>query len=371
MPVARISALYPAFPPECRTCTSALIPVTQRDFETRLWQQLGEMDISIRRNFEKLLGQHQVVIEAAIGRAHDDAQEQLVDGLLDITVSMRRLEAKLDRIAECVLQRQNSSVAGDTVQDAPQQKPFGSESRKQRHCSNTSVDSKDAQCDVGAVRSTSFLAIIDKVCAGKGLEGNLVSGQLMQQVPVSNQLSRVARPDACFPPELQREVQLSEQQTPAQAAQQQQTTELSEQQVENELSVPHRTVELSFRRKQGREINLLHEGFVVHNQSRKELMGTQELITMKPMLEFDRKLEGLSESIGKKLERIAYALGIRNLNVVDNSADDAEDRKRLIEKLKSAFESSRQKKFSDKEKWLDYLFGICKPDQRIGKRGSR
>jgi hypothetical protein len=22
-------------------------------------------------------------------------------------------------------------------------------------------------------------------------------------------------------------------------------------------------------------------------------------------------------------------------------------------------------------RWLDYVFGICKPDQRIGKRGSR
>ncbi len=93
------------------------------------------------------------------------------------------------------------------------------------------------------------------------------------------------------------------------------------------------------------------------------------------LLDVDRKLDALSESIGRKLERIAYALGIRNLNVVDNSADDAEDRKRLMEKLKSAFDNDRMKRFreagTEKEKWLEHVFGICKPDQRIGKRGSR
>jgi hypothetical protein len=332
------------------------------------------MDTSIRRNFEKLLGQHQGVMEAAIWRAHDDAQEQLVDGLMAITVGMRRLEAKLDRIAEFVLQRQNS-VAGDTVQGVLQQKLSGSESRKQQHFNSSSTDLKEAPDDVGAVRSKSFLEIIDKVCAGHGSSGNLVSGQPIEPVYISNQLTRGTGPDACFPPDLQESMQLSEQQTQAQPTEQQKTTERSEQPVENELPASPRTVELSFSRIKRKEINLLHEGVVAHKESREDLLATTEQLTMKPALDVDRKLETLSESIGKKLERIAYALGIRNLNVVDNSADDAEDRKRLMEKLKFAFESSRQKKLSklesDRDRWLDYVFGICKPDQRIGQRGSR
>ncbi len=35
-----------------------------------------------------------------------------------------------------------------------------------------------------------------------------------------------------------------------------------------------------------------------------------------------QQLEVLSDSLSRKLERMAYALGIRNLNVVDNSGDD-------------------------------------------------
>jgi hypothetical protein len=60
-----------------------------------------------------------------------------------------------------------------------------------------------------------------------------------------------------------------------------------------------------------------------------------------------------------------------------------EDRKRLKEKLKVALESESQGglqglqrfAFADpdraKEEWLEYFFGICKPDRRNGKQGSR
>ncbi len=45
------------------------------------------------------------------------------------------------------------------------------------------------------------------------------------------------------------------------------------------------------------------------------------------------------------------------------------------EKLKVAIELDRRSKVrtivSSGEVWIDYLFGICRPDQRIGKRGSR
>ena len=89
----------------------------------------------------------------------------------------------------------------------------------------------------------------------------------------------------------------------------------------------------------------------------------------------ETKLDMYSESMSKKLERIAFRMGIRNLNVVDNSASDAEDRKRLMEKLKSAFDTDRRYRIgrvaSEQAMWLEYIFGICKPDQRIGQRGSR
>ena len=103
--------------------------------------------------------------------------------------------------------------------------------------------------------------------------------------------------------------------------------------------------------------------------------GRLETVKSTADSDVDRKLDALSESMGRKLERIAYALGIRNLNVVDNSADDAEDRKRLMDKLKTAFDHDRQRRLCDAgtgtERFLEHVFGICKADQRIGKRGSR
>ncbi len=52
-----------------------------------------------------------------------------------------------------------------------------------------------------------------------------------------------------------------------------------------------------------------------------------------------------------------------------------EDRKRLKEKLKLALASENSantaKVVRAREEWLDYIFGICKPDRRIGKQGSR
>ncbi len=76
--------------------------------------------------------------------------------------------------------------------------------------------------------------------------------------------------------------------------------------------------------------------------------------------------------IDRKLERIAASLGIRG---VSREGDEEEDRKRLKEKLKQAIEADRRSRmrtiFSTREVWLEYVFGICRPDQRMGKRGSR
>jgi hypothetical protein len=83
-------------------------------------------------------------------------------------------------------------------------------------------------------------------------------------------------------------------------------------------------------------------------------------------------LEPKIRAIDKKLERISASMKIKN-DVTDG--DDEEDRRRLKEKLKAAIEVDRRSRVltivSNSEVWLEYIFGICSPDKRIGKRGSR
>ena len=74
-------------------------------------------------------------------------------------------------------------------------------------------------------------------------------------------------------------------------------------------------------------------------------------------------------SLDKRLDRIASAVGVKA------SEEDDDDRKRLKEKLKLAIERDKRSRIrkieSEQAKWLEYIFGICKADQRCGKRGSR
>jgi hypothetical protein len=74
-------------------------------------------------------------------------------------------------------------------------------------------------------------------------------------------------------------------------------------------------------------------------------------------------------AVDAKLERIAGALGMTSSAV---ARYEQEDRKRLKEKLKLALElKSHKPAVLEREKWLEYIFGICKPDMRNGKQGSR
>jgi hypothetical protein len=75
--------------------------------------------------------------------------------------------------------------------------------------------------------------------------------------------------------------------------------------------------------------------------------------------------------IENRLKLIAEAVGI---TVQANAGDDNEDRKRLKEKLKEALElKQKEHSFQNKEKepWMEYIFGICKANRRVGKGGSR
>jgi hypothetical protein len=87
------------------------------------------------------------------------------------------------------------------------------------------------------------------------------------------------------------------------------------------------------------------------------------------VLQEQNEQERYKNSLEKKLDRIASAVGVKT------NEDEDDDRKRLKEKLKHAIERDKRSRVrkieSEQAKWLEYIFGICKADQRCGKRGSR
>ena len=79
------------------------------------------------------------------------------------------------------------------------------------------------------------------------------------------------------------------------------------------------------------------------------------------------------EGLDRTLALVAGAVGVHNH--LDSEESSRNDRRRLKEKLKAAMEvgqrlTVRQIK-SERAMWLDYVFGICKPDGRVGKGGSK
>jgi restriction endonuclease S subunit len=86
--------------------------------------------------------------------------------------------------------------------------------------------------------------------------------------------------------------------------------------------------------------------------------------------ERDVKLNKRIDSLDEKLENIAEALGVKRTK----TNNDDEDRKRLKERLMQAIEHHHKRlpKNGDvKESWISYIFGICEPNGRNGKQGSR
>ena len=79
--------------------------------------------------------------------------------------------------------------------------------------------------------------------------------------------------------------------------------------------------------------------------------------------------------IEKRLGEVADAVGAQSAPTAGASTKE-DDCKRLKERLKGALEleHTRQSQLlSDqrRETWMEYFFGICKPDGRLGKNGSR
>jgi hypothetical protein len=85
------------------------------------------------------------------------------------------------------------------------------------------------------------------------------------------------------------------------------------------------------------------------------------------------RLDTRCDAVERRLEKIAYAVGIRT---VVSAGDDNEDRKRLKMRLKEALKyqhanSGGRVIDNEKEGYLEYFFGIRAPNSRIGKQGSR
>ncbi len=85
------------------------------------------------------------------------------------------------------------------------------------------------------------------------------------------------------------------------------------------------------------------------------------------------KLDTRCDAVERRLEKIAYAVGIR---YVVSAGDDNEDRKRLKMRLKEALKlqhtnSGGRVIESEREGFLEYFFGIRAPNSRVGKQGSR
>jgi hypothetical protein len=83
------------------------------------------------------------------------------------------------------------------------------------------------------------------------------------------------------------------------------------------------------------------------------------------------KVDARCDGIERRLDKIAYAVGIRH---VVSAGDDDEDRKRLKMRLKEALtiqNANDRVSVTEPEGYLEYFLGIRPPNGRIGKQGSR
>jgi hypothetical protein len=77
-------------------------------------------------------------------------------------------------------------------------------------------------------------------------------------------------------------------------------------------------------------------------------------------------------ALSRSQPRVRLQVGVPT---APGAGDDDADRKRLKERLKGALDVEKRRKIqktsSEGEALLEYVFGICKPDRRVGKLGSR
>ena len=262
---------------------------TPRGLDDRLFQRLVEIDDYQRRTATST--------DASLRRVHSDMQH-LSGGLLDIIMSVQRLEDKLDRL---------SSGDGEWRTSSSPQRSTSAIKGRPPPPANRRVSSRG-----------------DAVSNGEGLK-----------------------------------------RTKAQAAEKETVNRKTA--VENVSGQPN-VVDSD------RNTDMPMEVIVPVRRQEAEVLDASSSIKPSDSLEqaMHPSLDTKIGEVNRMLERIAVAVGVK---VGSNEGDDEEDRKRLKEKLKVAIELDRRTRVhtivSSREVWLEYIFGICSPDKRVGKRGSR
>ena len=280
--------------------------------------ELTRTKISMQRNFEDRLGkrieemgdsQNSRSDKLGVSLQHVQADMQYLAGRLqEIAAGIQRLEVKLDRISEGGASRKN--------QQWPQQCDIESPDDLKKD-SMTSIGSESSNTGRGK-QYTRYTARADNVAETVDVQREFCRKQSSQ-----SKLAAKISVDALA--KIEAELQLAQSLVPDDM--------------------------------HGEENQTMPKG-------QPEAADTQHPLLL--------GLETKIGAIDKRLERISASMKIKS---DANDGDDEEDRRRLKEKLKVAIEVDRRSRVhtivSQSEMWLEFIFGICSPDQRIGKRGSR
>jgi hypothetical protein len=267
----------------------------QRSFEERLGEKVRKMDEA----------------QKSRSAALDESLRQVHSSLLDITVSIRRLEDKMDKGFE----KKHASGPGHQYTSLQQK---------------TSLAAGDKQClpteTIFRHGSSGRSGVDSETAFEKNIRGATHSQQKLEKLVISQSKVVTGKTD-----------------------------------IQNE--------------KIG-----LEAGEILHSAEFYRELQSSDLDTetgVKVELEGTIGLSQLGTKLAamdNKLEKILASTGIRS---GADMGDDREDRKRLKEKLKLAIELDKQSHVtvrnivSNRELWMEYIFGICSPEPRTGKRGSR
>jgi hypothetical protein len=289
-------------------------------FEGRNSHHAGTMHLpetrvfAAQRGLDERLGRRLVEIDSSLQRVRMDTHASVV-GLRDVAIIVERLEAKLDRIDQAVSR-------GDGAHSAPLQQEVSFDASGHSGVWNLS--------DGGYVR--------------QNLPDDREDGYFKFEHRMADQLLAPRESLQDVNKKLEWIVQKLEQVVV--------TRVKGDEKTEDTKLVKGKPLHA---------VNLGHTDFgLLHVEPQQQLDMFQIV---------DKKLEWMS----KMLDLVSGALGVKMGAV--SGGDDAEDKKRLKEKLKDAVEKDRRDRFrkveSEQEVWMEYIFGICKPDMRTGKRGSR
>ena len=285
----------------------------QRSFEERLGRRIGEMDEAQRSRA--------ALLDAALRQVNFDVH-RLASSLLDIAASIRRLEDKLDGGA--APRKAGANLTGGSETDASESSPWREGDLAAGDKQRLPTASQSGHGNGGV---------------GSGAGASKENGAGAEQVVVPRHGSAIQGSRA----------------------------------VEGmaNLNVQNEEMTSESAGGSGRPVRPGPRNFCRALRSGDldaEAGAKVELEAAVGLCQLDTKLAAMD----KKLEKITASMGLRS---GANMGDDEEDRKRLKEKLKLAIELDKRSRIrnvvSKGEVWMEYIFGICSPDQRIGKRGSR